>query len=296
MFNERPVVSSLWVGGSLSYLELVSLRSMQRWGHKVKLYHYKPLENVPNWLETYDANEIMPVSDERLEEFKNTYSIIANMFRIHLMAKTDEVWSDCDVYFLRPLPKQDYLFTVERSKPFTGWNNSLLRLPSDSAIVADLLDFISTDYPLIPVDPKFSNIAKNLPIIEQNGGNGNVHIRNLAWGTSGPSILSYLIHKHKLQRFGWPVWMHAPIGGNQKQRLVKKRMGMNLSFNRRTQSVHFYGSSLRRLLISRFDKNQPMRDSLVWDYLVDQGINPDDYPLLTAVDKVSHKEARGIDI
>ncbi len=291
---KRPTISSLWIGGALSYIELLSLKSMQDRGHPVKLYHYKPLKNVPDWLETYDANEIYPVSDETLEYYKNSLTIIANFFRYHLLAITNEIWSDCDIYFLRPLPDQDYIIVKERSKPVPFWNNSLLRLPPLSPALHDLIAFINDPTPTLPDSPYFFDIKSTKEDLETLGGNGNVPWRYLAWGSSGPRALSYFITQHKLQNKGWPVYTHQPIPENMITHLARRIPSRRQKIAINAYAIHLFGSRMRRLLIEvdNFKGNKPIPGSFLDQRLIDHGINPDDAPLISAISKKNHRELR----
>ena len=43
----KTVVKSLWIGPNLSTLEILSIKSFLKCGHRMHLYTYHPIENIP---------------------------------------------------------------------------------------------------------------------------------------------------------------------------------------------------------------------------------------------------------
>jgi len=56
--NNLPTIGMLWLEGPLSFLEQMCLLSFVSNGHKVVLFHYGEVENVPEGIELVSANEI----------------------------------------------------------------------------------------------------------------------------------------------------------------------------------------------------------------------------------------------
>jgi hypothetical protein len=57
--NETKV-NGLWIGGALSSLEILTIKSFQAHGYQFVLWHYQPLENVPNGTFLKDGRLILP--------------------------------------------------------------------------------------------------------------------------------------------------------------------------------------------------------------------------------------------
>ena len=56
-------VQSLWVGSELSELEVLSIKSFQKVGHKFILYTYEKIKNIPTGTIIKDGNTIMKKKD-----------------------------------------------------------------------------------------------------------------------------------------------------------------------------------------------------------------------------------------
>ena len=132
-------VSSMWLGGPLSWLEKLCLSSFAAKGYEVKLYSYDKLD-VPSGIELADARQILPQD----EVFRNpppskSYAGFSNVFRYELLSKRpQEVWIDTDVLAGNTwLPDSEFLLGYE-SKYFI--NGAVLRCPPDDQLLRDLLD------------------------------------------------------------------------------------------------------------------------------------------------------------
>lgn len=127
-------VSSMWVGGSLSWLEQLCLSSFVAKGYEVRLYSYDKLD-VPSGVKLVDAREIL----HQDEIFRNpppskSYAGFSNVFRYELLRKKpEEVWIDTDVLALeKSLPDVEYLMGYE-STSFV--NGAVLRVPPKSELL-----------------------------------------------------------------------------------------------------------------------------------------------------------------
>ena len=50
-----PEIASLWIGGQLSWLEQLCLKSFADAGHHTTLYSYEEIPNVPEGVHTAEA-------------------------------------------------------------------------------------------------------------------------------------------------------------------------------------------------------------------------------------------------
>jgi len=111
-------VMSLWMGRSLSFIELMSINSYFHHGHKVIVYIYEDIENMPKDVELRDANEILPYNNfKRTEVYRDEkfvglgipennrdtlcYSMYSDLFRYTLGYKLGGWWTDLDAICLK---------------------------------------------------------------------------------------------------------------------------------------------------------------------------------------------------
>ena len=80
-----PIVASLWIGGSLSYIEQVCLKSFVDHGHRTILYTYGEVGGVPEGVEVIDANLIFP-NDNFIRHAKSgSPAVHADAFRYRMI-------------------------------------------------------------------------------------------------------------------------------------------------------------------------------------------------------------------
>lgn len=129
--SDTRALASLWIGPALSYLEVICLKSMLAHGHRVILYAYQDVAHIPDGVETRDAREIFDPGVLYIHERTLTPAIHADFFRLEMLAKTDHIWVDTDLYLLKPMPLEDaYIFGFEHGQSV---GNSVLALPKTSS-------------------------------------------------------------------------------------------------------------------------------------------------------------------
>lgn len=94
-------VHMLWIGGSLSNLEKISILSFLKNGFSVKLWTYGNVLGVPDGTIQHDARTVLP--ENRIFKYKNgSYAGFANLFRYAVLSKFGGLWADTDVICLIP--------------------------------------------------------------------------------------------------------------------------------------------------------------------------------------------------
>ncbi|HZY68208.1 MAG TPA: hypothetical protein VFE52_06450, partial [Devosia sp.] len=183
-----PVAHSLWIGDRLPPLAQACLRSLQRVGHKVVLHTYGPVSGVPHGVELADAGETMPASEITRHRDTGSFALFSDRFRFRLLQRGADLWVDCDIYCLKPLPRADYLFGWEHGRSI---NCSVLALPANSPLLNDLVEFSLK--PGMP--PWFGPLRRNwFGLLERLGRVKGAE--DLPWGTIGPAALTHFAHKH----------------------------------------------------------------------------------------------------
>ena len=137
-----PDVVTFW-HGPLDALRLTCLRSQVAAGHKVTVYSFEPIAQLPEGVGNAEAEAILPHAfAEKLRPTGPnrvwrdwTLLQFSDFFRMRLMADNAGLWLDADVLLLKPVE-------VDPAKPYFAWErprqlgNSVLYLPPGDPIVA----------------------------------------------------------------------------------------------------------------------------------------------------------------
>lgn len=136
-----PDIATFW-HGPLDRLRRLCLASQVAAGHRITLYSFDPLPELPAGIVNADADAVLPRTfAERLrpsgfDGAKGDWTLLqfSDFFRMGLMARSAGVWLDADVLLRRPVE-------IDEAKPYFAWEkprqlgNSALYLPADDPIV-----------------------------------------------------------------------------------------------------------------------------------------------------------------
>ena len=128
-------IAMLWVHNPMTGVQRLSIRSFLHHGHDVTIFTYGAIE-APDGVKFADAGEF--VSADKLFKSHDSYAAFSDIFRYHLLSKTDYIWADADTVCLRPDWNFDeYLFSFQ--EPFKVTNN-ILGYPQGSQLAKRLVD------------------------------------------------------------------------------------------------------------------------------------------------------------
>jgi hypothetical protein len=162
----RPDVVTFW-HGPLDALRRLCLRSQVAAGHKVTVYSFDPLAQLPDGVGNAEAEAILPHAfAERLRPtgadgvWRDWTTLqFSDFFRMRLMARNagpnnpgpnnpgpnnPGLWLDADVLLLKSVE-------IDPAKPYFAWErprqlgNSVLYLPSDDPVVAAFTALMQQD-------------------------------------------------------------------------------------------------------------------------------------------------------
>lgn len=141
------IVQSLWVGKTLSNMEVCCINSFLKHGFTFHLYTYEPVKRVPKGTIIKDANEIMPAKE--IFKLKETFLPFSDIWRYKLMYLKGNYWVDMDMICLRPFNFKDkFIFSSERtiqkgayamSVPYVA-NIGILKAPKGSEFYLELFN------------------------------------------------------------------------------------------------------------------------------------------------------------
>ena len=135
-------VHGMWIGSSLSRMELLTLQSFVRHGHRFHLWAYDQITTpIPDGVVLEDATEIIPRSavfkrravDERSGVGAGSYGApFSDLFRYKLLHDKGGYWADMDVTCLKPFPSNTpYLFRSHR----IGVVGNIMKCPRGSRLM-----------------------------------------------------------------------------------------------------------------------------------------------------------------
>ena len=185
-------IAALWIGGDLSFLEQLCLKSFLDAGHHVKLYCYDPILNAPEGVEFADGREVLAQEDYLLHGRTGSPALHSDLFRYHLLAQADRtIWADTDAYCVKPFETETgHYFAWESDE---GVNGGVLGLPRDSETLGLLLEFTSDEYAI----PEWYGDDYRRELEEKKAAGTPVHASEQPWRVWGPHALT-----HFLQRTG----------------------------------------------------------------------------------------------
>jgi hypothetical protein len=246
-----PVVHTVWIGDELPMIAQLTMLSYLRVGHPVVLHSYAQFTNIPDGVQWEDAEEIMPKTSIFRHAPSGSFAVFCDLFRYRLLASGADIYSDLDVFCLKPFPRQDWLM---------GWqedgliSNGLLSLPTDSQTLKHLLE-ISPDTAFIPPWLKPSKrrkyrLRKALGV--------PVHLKDMSWGATGPDALTWFARQSGEARHALPQDVLYPIAPVQVDRLLDPALDIDDLVTHRSLCIHLYNEMLRKRDLSCTHPDSPL--------------------------------------
>ena len=263
-----PEIASLWIGGELTWLEQLCLKSFADAGHHTTLYSYAPIPNIPEGVHAGDAEEIFPSDPMYRHARTGSPAIHADLWRLNLLKKTDKIWVDADMYCYRP-------FNFTRKTVF-GWEkddlvcNAVLGLPKTSRALQMMLDFFEDEYAIGPWLKPWQQ--KELQA-EKDAGRP-VHMTEQNWGFTGPAAVTYFLKKSGEIRYAEPVEAFYPISFKHRNHMIMRKFDIEERLTKETRGVHFWARRMKPRLEEK-ENNRPRRGSFMDGLIKKHGIDVD---------------------
>lgn len=167
-------IQGLWIGGELSPMEVLSIKSFLDNGHEYNLYTYGDISNVPEGTTIKDGNEILPESEIFTYQSgfgKGSYSAFSNYFRYKMLLDKGGWWVDSDMVCMRNWDFDEPFVFITEEEHGTGKsvvNSGAIKCDVGSEIMRYCWEFCQ----------------------KQNK-------QTLQWGTVGPRLLGNAVDKFK---------------------------------------------------------------------------------------------------
>jgi len=141
------VVQSLWIGDSLSKMEIYSIKSFLKQGFTFHLYTYGKVKGIPKGTIIKKGSDILPRND--IFKLKETLLPFSDIWRYKLLHVKGGYWVDLDMICMKPFDfKEPYVFSSERTiqkgaykmkVPFVA-HNGILKAPKGSEFYKELYE------------------------------------------------------------------------------------------------------------------------------------------------------------
>ena len=273
MAKKLPVIGALWMEGSLSFLEQLCLKSFVDAGHRVVLYHYGPLQNVPDGIELADASEVLPRTNFLQHERTGSPALHSDLFRYKMLAKADNmIWADTDAYCMRP-------FETDTGH-YYGWesgthiNGGVLGLPKDCPTLNALLEFTSDEFAI----PSYYGEKYQKELEDKKAAGEPVHASEQPWGVWGPHAVTHFLHETGEDKYAFPQEVLYPFTFKQRRMMLKPDLDVSPYVTDKTTSVHLYGRRMRMRIIEK-EGGAPHPRSFLASLLRKHDIDPEKAPI-----------------
>ncbi len=265
-------IASLWIGDRLSWLEQLCLKSFADRGHRVRLYSYTPIDNLPPGVDGCNAADIFAQDTVWRHGKTGSPAIHADLWRLHLMAKTQAIWVDTDMYCWRPFDfAGDHIFGLEGPAVVC---NAVLRVPQSGALLDQLLGFFDDPY-VIP--PWFPDDRKRDLQARADAGQP-VHLCDQPWGLTGPYVVTYMLRILGLFDRAQGQSVFYPVDFDHRNRVLRPRFKAQDLLAPDTRGVHFWARRVKARLADR-EGGVPRPGSFLDSCLDQHGIDPAAAPI-----------------
>jgi len=268
-----PIVASLWIGGRLSFLEQLCLKSFVDHGHRVILYTYGAVAGVPAGVEVLEAERIYPADSYIRHRRTGSPAVHADAFRYRMIEVQNVIWVDADMLCMKPWDFADqWVFGWEK----TGQRvcNAVLGLPRFSKTLARLNAFCQDEYPI----PPWAGAAEHARLSAARDAGRPVHVSDLEWGVWGPAALTYFLNQTGEMAHALPEEAFYPVPFAKRREMLKPGVDIEATLGPGTYGVHLWNRRLRRRILMH-DRGQVAPDSFLGRALARHGVDPAAAPI-----------------
>ena len=234
----KTVIQSLWIGGRLSQLERLAIRSFLYHHHEYHLYAYRQVEGVPPGTVVKDASEIIPESE--IFTYRNgSFAAFSNWFRYCLIARTGHFWVDTDVVCLAPFEFEERtIFGLQEPGVV---NSAVLRFPPGDPIVRTMERLCDKPNTLLRTD----DLRRMLRKLKRRFLRGNQR-SNIEWGEYGPKGLTSVLNHRGLIAQAKPAHYFYPVYHGDWRSLFEDPSPRSLDALKGSYAIHLWNEMLRR--------------------------------------------------
>lgn len=237
-----PIANAIWIGSELGHIQAACLRSFVRVGHRTVLHCYQPPTDIPLGVEVADAAELLPQSQLIRHAESGSYALFSDLLRYRILKEGLGLYVDCDVFCVRSIPDEEYIFGWSTAKAING---AVLKVPSGSPMLADLCKI---DDGFIPpwLGPRYKIAVKLRRALRASPPT----LEDLPWGSAGPVAVTWYAKKHDVARFAKPKEVFYPLASSEMARLFQPHVAIADLVSPQTKTVHLYNEYFKRRFLN----------------------------------------------
>jgi hypothetical protein len=217
--GQNHIIQGLWIGGRLSAMQRLSIRSFLANGHEYHLYVYGDVAGVPPGTVLKDARQILPASAVFRNRDFDTFAAFSDFFRYRLLLENGGCWSDLDVVCLKRFDFQaEYVFSAQHCPDETTTETvttAVIKTPKGAAIL----------------DYAWKTCCSKDPL-------------QLAWTEVGPDLLRDAVAKYGLSQYVRTAATFCPVPWYRWYQVLNPLASSG--FGEDTYAVHLWHEMWRR--------------------------------------------------
>jgi hypothetical protein len=246
-----PVVNAIWIGPELGQVQASCLRSFLRQGHSVVLHCYERPKDTPAGVELADAAKLLPEDRMVRHRKSGSLALFSDLLRYELLGAGLGLYVDCDVFCLRPIEDDDYIFGWETNKIIA---TGVLKLPRNCPVLAALRAIKDTPNFV----PPWRKASKRRRLAWLRGAAPAKPLEELKWGTIGPDALTYYAKQHGIEHLASPIDRFYPVNWDHLPLLYDPALSLEDLTTRRTDAIHLWHSLHEPLFRNAIPRGAPL--------------------------------------
>lgn len=267
-------VGTLWIGGALSWLEQLCLKSFVDQGQRITLFSYHDIPNVPEGVIRRDGREVLDTDNFLKYEKKDSFALFADLFRIHMLrACPGMIWVDTDVYCHRPMAYDGDVVMGFELPGGARVNNAVLGLPPGHPMLAAMLDFMADPFAI----PPWLRRAQAEGYRAAAARGEPVHVSQQAWGTWGPLMVTHFATSLGLLPRVQPLDAFYPVTFPDRLTFLRPSRKVAQVLTPATTALHLWASNKRELGLRHH--GLPPEGSYLADLCTRHDVRPEGAPI-----------------
>jgi hypothetical protein len=236
--SKLPVANAIWIGKVLGSVQAACLRSFVRAGHKTVLHCYEEPIDTPDGVDLADASKLLPRSRMVAHRETGSFALFSDLLRYEILNRGLGLYVDCDVFCIRPIADEDYIFGWSTRKSING---AVLKLPTGSPILQDLCKIKSGFIP-----PWASaRYRLRMRLVRLLRGSSPL-LEDLPWGSAGPKALTWYAKHHAVDHLAKDRDIFYPLRSREMPLLLDSGRKLEDLITPRTAAIHLYNEYFRR--------------------------------------------------